>query len=69
MKGKTAGCDVRVGFKVGSTNPAKALRPEKEYGNIEAGKYANILFVDEATVKNVIFKGGELAKVRSELRV
>lgn len=67
---KATGCDVRVGFKVGSTNSAKALRLDKDYGTIEAGKFANIVFVDEKfTVQNVVFKGNVLPEVRSELRV
>ncbi len=62
---QVTGADVRVGFKVGSTNSAKALNLYDDYGSIDAGKYANIIFVDDAfTVKNVIFKGRELDEVR-----
>lgn len=58
---KATGTDVRVGFKVGSTNSAKALGFYKDYGSIDPGKYANIVFVDrEFCVKKVIFKGTEL---------
>lgn len=62
---QVTGADVRVGFKVGSTNSAKALNVYDNYGSIHAGKYANIIFVDEKfNVKKVIFKGTELEEVR-----
>lgn len=62
---RETGSDVRVGFKVGSTNSAKALDLYDDYGSIDAGKYANIIFVDEKfTVKKVIFKGNELPEIR-----
>ena len=63
---QATGADVRVGFKVGSTNSARALGLYENYGSIETGKYANIIFVDDAfTVKNVIFKGEMLDEVRA----
>ncbi|MDO4489435.1 MAG: amidohydrolase family protein, partial [Eubacteriales bacterium] len=62
---KNTGVDVRVGFKVGSTNSARALNLYDNYGSIDAGKYANIIFVDDSfSVKNVIFKGTELDEIR-----
>ncbi|MDO4488035.1 MAG: amidohydrolase family protein [Eubacteriales bacterium] len=64
------GADVRVGFKAGSTNSAKALNLYDDYGSIDAGKFANIIFVDERfSVKQVMFKGEMLDEVRPELRV
>lgn len=63
---QVTGADVRVGFKVGSTNSAKALNLYENYGSIHAGKHANIVIVDEKfNVKRVIFKGTELEEVRS----
>lgn len=62
---RVTGCDIRVCFKVGSTNSAKALNLYDSYGSLHAGKYANIIFVDEDfTVKNVIFKGNVIDEVR-----
>ena len=63
---EVTGCDLRVAFKVGSTNSAKALGLYADYGSIHAGKFANLVFVDEKfTVQNVIFKGNVLPEVRS----
>lgn len=62
---KATGADVRVAFKCASTNPAKAMGIYDKYGSIEAGKVANIIFVDdEFHVKKIIFKGKELSEVR-----
>ena len=59
------GCDVRVAFKVGSTNSMKALGLDEDYGSIYAGKFANIIFVDRKfEVQRVIFKGTEQKEVR-----
>ena len=63
---EVTGADVRVGFKVGSTNSAKALDLYDNYGSIHAGKFANLVFVDEKfQVKSVIFKGEQLEEVRN----
>lgn len=62
---KVTGADIRVCFKAGSTNSAKALGLYDKYGSIHAGKAANLIFVDEDfTVKNVIFKGQVWPEVR-----
>ena len=62
---RVTGADIRVCFKAGSTNSAKALGLYENYGSIHAGKYANIIFVDEDfAVKNVIFKGEVWPEVR-----
>ena len=62
---KATGADVRVGFKVGSTNPAKALRIFDRVGSIDAGKDADIAIVDENMyLKKLIFKGSEVADIR-----
>lgn len=62
---RVTGADIRVCFKAGSTNSAKALDLFGDYGSIHPGKYANIVFVDEAfTMKNVIFRGNIVPGVR-----
>lgn len=59
------GADVRVTFKCASTNSAKAMGLYGEVGSIDAGKLANLVFVDENfTVHNVIFKGTALPEIR-----
>lgn len=63
---KQTGSDLRVCFKAGSTNSAKALGFFKDYGSIHAGKVANLIFVDEDfRVEKVIFRGNELSEVRN----
>jgi len=63
---KHTGCDMRVAFKVGSTNAAKALNLYDHVGSIDAGKDANIIFVDDSfTVKRIFFRGNEVEEVRN----
>lgn len=39
-------------------NPAKAIHIEKQYGSIEVGKKANLVFLDkELTIKNIMLNG------------
>lgn len=62
---KSTGADVRVVFKCASTNSAKALGLFDRVGSIDAGKDANIVFVDEDfTVKEVYFLGERVEGVR-----
>lgn len=62
---KATGTDVRVTFKCASTNPAKALGIYDRFGSIDAGKDANVVFVDEDfTVKAVYFRGEEIKDIR-----
>ena len=62
---KATGADIRISFKCASTNSAKALGLDDKIGSIEAGKFANIIFVDEDFhVKKVIFKGKEISEIR-----
>lgn len=62
---KSTGCDIRVAFKFGSTNSAKALGLYDTLGSIDAGKDANIIFVDEDfLVKEVYFLGEKVEGVR-----
>jgi len=64
---KHTDCGIRVAFKAGSTNSAKALGLYEQFGSIHAGKKANIIFVDDSfTVKNIIFHGSLLPEVRTE---
>lgn len=59
------GADVRVGFKVGSTNPAKALRIFDRVGSVAPGKDADLAFVDEDMyLHKLIFKGDVLEGIR-----
>ncbi|MCE5188763.1 MAG: amidohydrolase family protein [Eubacteriales bacterium] len=60
------GVDIRVVFKCASTNAAKAMQLFDSVGSIEAGKLANIVFVDPSFfVKKVFFKGKEVMEVRA----
>lgn len=62
---KSTGADVRVTFKCASTNSAKALGLYDRVGSIDAGKDANIIFVDEDfSVKAVYFLGEEVQDIR-----
>jgi len=62
---KVTGVDMRVLFKCAATNSAKALGIYDRVGSIDAGKDANVIFVDENfTVKSVYFRGEEVKNVR-----
>ncbi len=62
---RTTGCDIRVAFKCGSTNSAKALGLYDRVGSIEGGRDANIIFVDEDfNVKEVYFLGEKVEDIR-----
>ncbi len=62
---KATGADVRVVFKCASTNSAKALGLFDRVGSIDAGKDANVIFVDEDfAVKDVYFLGEKVADIR-----
>lgn len=62
---KFTGVDHRVLFKVASTNSAKAMKVYDKVGSIDAGKFANLVFVDEDfDVKRIFFKGEEIQEVR-----
>ena len=63
---KFTGCDHRVAFKAASTNSAKAMGLFDKVGSIDAGKLANLVFVDDDfTVQRIFFKGKELEEVRN----
>ncbi len=63
---KTTGVDVRVLFKCASTNSAKALGLYDRVGSIEAGRDANIVFVDEDfNLKEVYFRGNKVNNIRA----
>ena len=58
---KFTGADIRVLFKVASTNSAKAMGLFDKVGSIEKGKLANIVLVDdEFDVKKIFFRGKEV---------
>ncbi len=62
---KVTGVDMRVLFKCASTNSAKVLGLYGRVGSIDAGKDANIIFVDEDfMVKEVYFRGDRVAEIR-----
>ena len=62
---RSTGCDIRVAFKCGATNSAKALGLFDTLGSIDAGKDANIIFVDEDfKVHDVYFLGERVEDVR-----
>ena len=64
---KHTGCGIRVAFKAGATNSAKALGLYDRLGSIHAGKTANLIFVDETfNVKRIFFRGNELSEVRTD---
>ncbi len=59
------GAGVRETFKAASTNAAKALGLYGRVGSIEAGKQADLVFVDEDfNVKRVIFAGAMLPEAK-----
>jgi len=63
---KYTGADIRVAFKCGSTNSARALGLQDKVGSITAGHLANILLVDEEfTIKKIFFLGEEVEEVRN----
>lgn len=63
---KFTGADIRVTFKCASTNAAKAMGLYCEVGSIDAGKLANLVFVDEDfVVKKIFFKGQEVPEIRT----
>ena len=60
------GADIRVAFKCGSTNSAKALGLDNRVGSILPGRDANILLVDDAfTIHKILFRGEEVAEIRN----
>ena len=60
------GADIRVLFKCASTNAAKAMGLFDSVGSVEAGKRADLVFVDEEMfVKKVFFGGEEVPEVRN----
>ena len=62
---RSTGCDIRVAFKCGATNSAKALGLFDTLGSIDAGKDANIIFVDkDFKVHDVYFLGERVEDVR-----
>ena len=59
---------VRMGIPFGqavqaaSTNPAKAIGMQQDYGTLEAGKLANVILLDdELNVHAILLRGRELA--------
>lgn len=55
------GCGMVQAFLMASRNPAKVIGMDDEIGSIEAGKKANLVFVDEMfTVKQVMLEGSFL---------
>lgn len=61
----STGAGIREAFKAASTNAAKALGLYGRVGSLEAGKQADLVFVDEDfTVKKVMFAGELLPEVR-----
>lgn len=59
------GAGIRETFKAASTNAARALGLFGKVGSLEAGKQADLVFVDEDfTVENVMFAGELLPEVR-----
>ena len=58
---KFTSADIRIVFKCASTNPAKAMGLYHEVGSLEAGKLADLVFVDpEFRLKSVIFRGEKI---------
>lgn len=55
-------CGIAQAFKMASTNPAKALGLDEEIGSIEAGKTADIIFVDDKFNVEKVILGGEIQK-------
>lgn len=64
---KVTGADIRVIFKCAATNSAKVLGLYDRVGSIDAGKDANLVFVDEDfKVQAVWFRGEAVTDVRRE---
>ena len=62
---RVTGCDIRVAFKCGATNSAKAMGIYDRVGSIEEGRDANIIFVDdEFLVHGVYFLGEKVEDIR-----
>ena len=60
------GADIRVAFKCGATNSARALGINDKVGSIETGRKANILLVDDKfDIKKILFKGNEIPEIRN----
>ena len=56
-------CGITQAFLMASRNPAKVIGMDDEIGTIEAGKRANLVFVDNAfNVKNVMLNGKFIEK-------
>ena len=52
------GCTVWEAFCMASRNPARVIGMEKEIGTVDAGKFADLVFLDETyNVKNVMLRG------------
>lgn len=52
------GIPLESAVKAATINPARAIRMDKEYGSIEAGKAANLLILDkDLNLKDIIFHG------------
>ena len=51
-------CGIAQAFLLASRNPARAIGMDDEIGTVEAGKKANLVFVDDIfNVKNVMLEG------------
>lgn len=55
-------CGIAQAFLMASTNPAKALGLDEEIGSIEAGKTADLVFVDDKFNVKEVMLGGEIQK-------
>ena len=55
-------CGIAQAFKMASLNPAKALGLDEEIGTIEAGKNADIVFVDDKFNVKKVMLSGEIQK-------
>lgn len=55
---KHTGCSINTAFALASRNPARVIGLDSEIGSLEAGKKADIVFVDgEFNVKKVMIEG------------
>ena len=55
-------CGIAQAFKMASTNPAKALGLDEEIGSVEAGKTADLVFVDDKFNVQKVMLGGEVQR-------